>query len=54
MRLRRCLTTTVIGVMLVATFAFSPAWSAEVPEWVVYPDEKWQTITLEEASLDIN
>ena len=39
MRFRRCLTTPIIGVLFVTTVAFLPAWSAEVPEWVVYPDK---------------
>ena len=27
--------------------------AAEVPDWVVFPDEKWETITPQEAGLDV-
>ena len=51
MRVRPRFTMTVIGVVL--TLLCSSFAQAGVPEWVVYPGEKWQTITPEEAGLDI-
>ncbi len=51
MKVRPRFTTMVIGVGL--TLLCSSFAQAEVPEWVVYPGEKWRTITPEEAGLDM-
>ncbi|MHC4401739.1 MAG: serine hydrolase [Planctomycetota bacterium] len=40
-------------LFLLATFGSLPAAAAEVPNWVVFPGETWQTITPEEAGLDL-
>jgi CubicO group peptidase (beta-lactamase class C family) len=45
-------TITTYFCSLIAVCLISPAF-AEVPEWVVYPDKTWQTITPAEAGLDV-
>ena len=45
--------TTVIA-LLMATIALStPEARSQAPDWVVYPDNQWQTITPEKAGLDV-
>ena len=44
----------LVGLTIVVACAISasPLLAAQVPDWVVYPDEEWQTITAEEAGVE--
>gem|GEM_PF-756651 len=46
--MRSCIIIFLASVLSIITA------NAQVPDWVVYPEEKWQTITPEEAGVDVN
>ena len=48
---RLCLTTTLICIADV--LLFGPSARAEVPDWVVYPDDQWKMISPADAGLDV-
>jgi CubicO group peptidase (beta-lactamase class C family) len=44
---------TVCTLFLLSTFSAHATSRAEVPDWVVFPGANWETITPEEAGLDV-
>lgn len=44
---------TLLAALIVMLLLMSSEAAAQVPDWVVYPDKEWQTITPEKAGLDV-
>ncbi len=42
-----------IAVCVVIIIGAQSMHAAEVPDWVVFPDEEWETISPQEAGLDL-